>query len=75
MGGVVKSHTETHLSLSPAWAFVVQFRATRQGQPSRWEGRVEHVVSSQAATFHSQQELLAFLESMLERRNAKPTQD
>jgi hypothetical protein len=41
-------------------AFVVQFRTRPHGAPS-WEGRVEHVVSYQAARFHSLDELLAFM--------------
>ena len=45
-------------------AFVVQFRTRPRGAPSR-EGRVEHVVSYQAARFHSLDELLAFMRRVL----------
>jgi hypothetical protein len=41
-------------------AFVVQFRTRPRGAPS-WGGRVEHVVSYQAARFDSLDELLAFM--------------
>jgi hypothetical protein len=30
-------------------------------EPSRYDGRVEHLVSGQAARFHSLEELLAFM--------------
>ena len=47
-------------SLPTNRAFVVQFRAQSSGA-SRYEGRVEHVVSHQVARFHSLEELLAFM--------------
>jgi len=43
---------------------VVQFRAQSSGA-SRYEGRVEHVVSHQVARFHSLEELLAFMIQVL----------
>jgi hypothetical protein len=46
-------------------AFVVQFRARPTGAPPCSEGRVEHVVSSQVARFHSLEELLAFIVRVL----------
>ena len=45
-------------------AFVVQFRTRPRGARS-WGGRVEHVVSYQAAQFHSLDELLAFMRRVL----------
>ena len=41
--------------------FVVQFRIQPTGAPSPYDGRVEHLVSGQAARFHSLEELLAFM--------------
>jgi hypothetical protein len=46
-------------------AFVVQFRVTAMGAPPAWEGRVEPVVSGQAAGFHAVEELLAFMNRVL----------
>jgi hypothetical protein len=40
---------------------VVQFRIQPTGAPSRYDGRVEHLVSGQVARFHSLEELLAFM--------------
>jgi hypothetical protein len=48
-------------SLPTDRAFVVQFRAQPPEAPLAWDGRVEHVVSGQVASFHSPEELLAFL--------------
>jgi hypothetical protein len=45
--------------------FVVQFRIQPSGAPARYDGRVEHLVSSQVARFHSLEELLAFMTRML----------
>jgi hypothetical protein len=46
-------------------AFVVQFRAlSPEGAPT-YDGRVEHLVSGQAARFHSLEELLAFMVRVL----------
>ena len=52
-------------------AFVVQFRPRPPGAPS-WEGRVEHLVSYQAARFHSLDELLAFMLRVLREVEAQP---
>jgi hypothetical protein len=46
-------------------AFVVQFSAATAVEPARFAGRVEHVVSGQAAPFNSLEELLTFLVQML----------
>jgi hypothetical protein len=48
-------------SLPSNRAFVVQFRTQPAGAPSRYDGRVEHLVSGQVARFHSLEELLAFM--------------
>ena len=45
--------------------FVVKFRTQPTGGPSRYDGRVEHLVSGQVARFHSLEELLAFMIRML----------
>jgi hypothetical protein len=45
--------------------FVVQFRTQPTGAPSRYDGRVEHLVSGQVARFHSLEELLAFMIQVL----------
>jgi hypothetical protein len=44
---------------------VVQFRAQPIGVSSSYDGRVEHVVSGQGARFHSLEELLGFMVSVL----------
>ena len=49
----------------PPWAFVVQFRVETDLAQECCTGRVEHVVSGQAAHFESLEELLAFLTRVL----------
>jgi hypothetical protein len=44
---------------------VVQFRTQPPGEPSPYDGRVEHLVSGQVARFHSLEELLAFMVRVL----------
>ena len=51
-------------SLPTNRAFVVQFRTPSTGA-SAYAGRVEHVVSGQVARFHSLEELLGFMVSVL----------
>jgi hypothetical protein len=51
--------------LSPQQAFVVQFREGSGGAQQQCTGRVEHIVSGQAARFHSQAELWAFFAQVL----------
>jgi hypothetical protein len=51
-------------SLPTNRAFLVQFRTQPTGA-SPYEGRVEHVVSGQVTRFHSLEELLAFMISVL----------
>ena len=52
-------------SLLPPWAFVVQFRVETDLAQGRCTGRVEHVVSGQAAHFQSLEELVAFMTEVL----------
>jgi hypothetical protein len=56
----------------PNRAFVVQFRLQPTGEPSRYDGRVEHLVSGQVGRFHSLEELLAFLTRVPTEYQLKP---
>jgi len=56
--------------LSPHRTFVVQFRAETDVAAAHLVGRVEHVVSGQATTFHTLECLLAFFARMLTERGA-----
>jgi hypothetical protein len=52
----------THQPSLPArWAFVVQLHVEAQVEQGYFKGRVEHLVSHQAARFESLEELLAFI--------------
>ena len=51
--------------LSPHRAFVVQFHADTDVAAGRMTGRVEHVVSRQAASFQSIDGLFAFIARVL----------
>jgi hypothetical protein len=55
----------TDAPLSPRWAFVVQLREGTPLTPDAVCGRVEHVVSGQAALFRSLEEVRAFMERVL----------
>jgi hypothetical protein len=46
-------------------AFVVQFRPETDIPAGRFEGRIEHIASYREARFHSLDELLAFVASVL----------
>jgi hypothetical protein len=46
-------------------AFVVHFRPETDIRAGRLEGRVEHIASYKAARFHSLDELLAFVATVL----------
>ena len=46
-------------------AFVVQLRPETNIDIGRFEGRVEHVATHRAIRFHSLEELLAFIASVL----------
>lgn len=51
--------------LSPHWAFVVQLREGTALTPAALHGRVEHIVSGEAALFTSLTELVAFMAQVL----------
>ena len=51
--------------LSPHWAFVVRFRVGTELEGGRIWGKVEHVVSGQAAHFESLDDLLTFMARVL----------
>ena len=46
-------------------AFVIQFRPESDIEAGRFEGRVEHLSSYKATRFHSLDELLRFIASIL----------
>ena len=56
---------EHHGPLSVARAFVVQFDTHTDVERGHLAGRVEHVVSGQAISFHSLETLLAFVAQLL----------
>lgn len=58
--------------LLPELAFVVQFRVGTEVDQGRMEGRVEHVVSGQAARFQSPEEMLTFMAQVLATVRAPP---
>jgi hypothetical protein len=60
--------------LSPARAFVVQFREETVGAGNSFTGRVEHMTTGHAARFQSPQELLAFLVRVLDAVQPKKEQ-
>ena len=54
-------------------AFVIQFRPETDIAAGRFEGKVEHMLSSKAIRFHSLDELLEFIASILaEVNNPEP---
>ena len=54
-------------------AFVIQFQPETDIAAGRFEGRVEHVASHEATRFHSLDELLGFIASVLiEVRKTEP---
>jgi hypothetical protein len=57
--------------LSVHRTFVVQFRAEIEEAPGLFAGRVEHVVSGQAAQFRSLEEWLVFVRRVLREVQAK----
>ena len=53
-------------------AFVIQFRQESDIETGRFEGRVEHIASYKATRFHSLDEFLGFIASVLtEVKNAE----
>ncbi len=61
----MQQDTESPPALSPDYAFVVQLRTDTQLAAGRVAGRVEHLVSRQAASFQSLESLLAFMAQVL----------
>ena len=57
--------SQSHPSLPTDRVFVVQFRSQPTGASPSYDGRVEHLASYQVARFHSLEELLAFMVSVL----------
>ena len=60
--------------LSPARAFVVQFREGTEATGQHFIGRVEHMISGQAARFATPEELLAFFARVLSTLHTKPSE-
>ncbi len=58
--------------LSPQWAFVVQLRQGTSLDPTRVQGRIEHVISGRATTFTSLEEARAFMARVLAEVGEKP---
>jgi len=58
-------------------AFVIQFWPETNVDAGRFEGRVEHIASYRATRFHSLDELLSFIASVLTdpRRTEPPSED
>jgi hypothetical protein len=46
-------------------AFVIQFQTETDIEAGRFEGKIEHIASSRATRFHSLDELLGFIASVL----------
>jgi len=63
--GPVRLTPETTGPLSPARAFVVQFRERAAAPGHSFAGRVEHVITGHAARFESAEELAAFFNRIL----------
>jgi hypothetical protein len=57
--------TSSQPSLPSNRVFVVQFRVQPPEAASRYDGRVEHLVSGEVVRFHSLEELLAFMTRVL----------
>ncbi len=65
--------SEPKLAPLPAhYAFVVQLGRDSDPALGRFVGQIEHLASGQQGRFFNQQEMLAFLERMLERSMAAP---
>ena len=71
----MKQESRGQTPLSPHRAFVVQFRAETDVEQGRFVGRVEHVVSGQAAHFASLEELLAFIGRVLTQVRTEPPEE
>jgi hypothetical protein len=73
---VTKQGATERSTLPVERAFVLQFRAKADIEQGPFTGRVEHVLSGQAARFDSLEELLGFLGRVLREGNAgeRPSQ-
>ena len=71
----MKQQAAERSPLSPHRAFVVQFRAETAVEQGRFAGRVEHVVSGQAAHFASLEELVAFMGRVLTQVRTEPPEE
>jgi hypothetical protein len=56
-------------------AFVIQLHAEAEVAQRRFAGRVEHVLSGQAAHFDTLEDLLWFIERVLTTRRAEPADE
>jgi hypothetical protein len=65
-------HPASAPTLPSDQAFVVQFGPQIPGQPVRYAGRVEHLVSGQGRHFHSLADLCAFIARVLTAVRAPP---
>ncbi len=57
--------TPEQVRLPSRWAFVIQFSADTDAARDRFVGRVEHIVTGQAAHFETREALVAFLAQVL----------
>jgi len=64
--------TNSEPTLPSNRAFVVQFRVTNESTTDDCAGRIEHLVSGQAARFKSWEHLQQFIEEMLTQVGEKP---
>jgi hypothetical protein len=62
---------EPEKPLSPARAFVVQFREQADSANQHFSGRAEHMTSGDAVRFQSPEELLAFFAEVLRAMQSK----
>jgi hypothetical protein len=62
---LLNSNSAQQPSLPADRAFVVQFHSDVRLEQDEFSGRIEHLVSGQAAHFQSQEELLSFIKKML----------
>ena len=69
--GRKETHSTTEVALQPLErAFVVQFRQSTESEPDWFNGRVEHMMSGQFASFESSRELKAFFRRVLNQQLA-----
>jgi hypothetical protein len=71
----VKQPSGGERSLPVERAFVVQFHVGTDAAQDRFMGRVEHVMSGQAAHFQTLEEFLAFTARVLTSLRTKPPEE